>query len=181
MNTHSQFEHIEDIAECIAEGRVPRSHGPYRIQVGDADLAFRPARVEDPTPTGRQIMDAAGVRKLDEHLVFLILRNGELEELRPDETVDLRTAGFRRFVVFEGSASYRIDLDGRVVEWGAPVITGQVLKRLAGVDAARYGVWLENRGGTEDRPISDDEVVRLDGTELERFFSGVTQTTEGTV
>ena len=179
MNTHTQIEDVEDIAECIAEGRVPRPHGPYRIRIGDADLAFRPARVEDPTPTGRQIMDAAGIRKLDEHIVFQILRNGELEELRPDETVDLRTAGVERFLVFEGAASYRIDLDGRVVEWGAPAITGRVLKRLAGVDAARYGVWLENRDGGDDRPIGDDEVVRLDGEGLERFFTGITQTTEG--
>lgn len=170
---------IEDIAECIAAGRAPRPHGPYRIRIGDDDLAFRPVRVEDPTPTGRQIMDAAGVRKLDEHLVFQVLRNGELEELRPDETVDLRAAGVERFLVFEGAASYRIELDGRVVEWGAPVITGCVLKRLAGVEAVRFGVWLENRDGEEDKPIRDDEIVRLDAVGLERFFTGVTQTTEG--
>ena len=170
---------IEDISACAAEGRAPRAHGPYRVQIGDADLTFRPARIEDPTPTGRQILDAAGVRKLDEHMVFQILRYGELEELRPDETVDLRTAGIESFLAFEGSASYRIELDGRVVEWGAPAITGRVLKRLAGVDPARYGAWLENRGGGEDRPIGDDEVVRLDAKGLERFFTGVTQTTEG--
>ena len=172
-------DHIEDIATCIAEGRAPRAHGPYRVRIGDADLDFRPARIEDATPTGRQVMDAAGVRKLDEHMVFQLLRNGELEELRPDETVDLRTAGIERFLVFEGAASYRIDLDGRVVEWGAPVITGRVLKRLAGVDAARYGVWLENRGGGEDRPVGDNEIVHLDAKGLERFFTGITQTTEG--
>lgn len=171
---------IEDIAECIAEGRAPRRHGPYGIGIGNADLDYRPARIEAPTPTGRQIMDAAGIRKLDEHIVFQVLRNGELEELRPDETVDLRTAGVERFLVFKSSASYRIDLDGRVTEWGAPAITGRVLKRLAGVDPARYGVWLENRDGGEDQPIGDEEIVRLDGTGLERFFTGVTQTTEGT-
>lgn len=171
--------HIEDINECIAAGRAPRATGPYRILIGNADLDFHPVRIEDPTPTGRQILNAAGVRKLDEHMVFQVLRNGELEELRPDETVDLRTVSVERFIVFEGAASYRIDVDGRVVEWGAPAITGQVLKRLAGVDAARYGVWLENRDGGQDRPIGNDEIVRLDEVGLERFFTGVTQTTEG--
>jgi hypothetical protein len=172
---------IEDLTECITAGRAPRSKGPYRVRIGDPDLNYRPARIEDPTPTGRQILDAAGIRKLDEHLVFQILRNGELEELRPDETVDLRTAGVERFLIFESAASYRIDLDGRIVEWGAPAITGQVLKRLAAVDPTRYGVWLENRQGGEDRPIKDDEVIRLDEAGLERFFTGVTQTTEGSV
>lgn len=172
-------DHIEDIAECIAEGRAPRPHGPYSIRVGDADLKFRQVRIEDPTPTGRQVMGAAGIRNLNEHIVFQMLRNGELEELRPDETVDLRAARVGRFLIFKSAASYRIELDGRVIEWGAPAITGRVLKRLAGVDPARYGVWLENRGGGEDRPIGDDEAVRLDGEGLERFFTGVTQTTEG--
>ena len=172
-------EHIEDLTECIAEGRTPRENGPYRIRIGDADLDFRPVRIEDATPTGRQIMNAAGVRKLDEHMVFQVLQNGELEELRQDETVNLRAANVERFIVFEGAASYRIEVDGRVVEWGAPVITGQVLKRLAGVDPARYGVWLENRNGGQDQPIKNDEIVRLDEVGLERFFTGVTQTTEG--
>ena len=36
-------EHIEDLTECIAEGRTPRENGPYRIRIGDADLDFRPA------------------------------------------------------------------------------------------------------------------------------------------
>ncbi|MDQ1902356.1 multiubiquitin domain-containing protein [Paracoccus sp. WLY502] len=171
--------HIEDIAECIAAGRAPRATGPYRVQIGDVGLNFQPVRIEEPTPTGRQIMDAAAVRKLDEHMVFQVLHNGELEELRPDETVDLRTAGVERFIIFEGAASYRINLDGRIVEWGAPAITGRVLKRLAGVDATRYGVWLENRNGGQDRSIGDDEIVRVDEVGLERFFTGVTQTTEG--
>ncbi len=173
-------DQVEDVTECIATGRTPRATGPYRIRIGDADLNFRPARIEDPMPTGRQIMNAAEVRKLDEHMVFQVLQNGELEELRQDETVDLRTAKVERFIIFGGAASYRIDIDGRVVEWGAPAITGQVLKRLAGVDTTRYGVWLENRDGGQDRPIENNEIVRLDEAGLERFFTGITQTTEGT-
>ena len=67
-------------------------------------------------------------------MVFQLLRGGELEELRPTETTDLRKSGVERFLVFKGSASYRFELDGRVVEWGKPVISGLVLKKLAAVD-----------------------------------------------
>ena len=57
-------------------------NGAFHISVGDAELNFRPVRIDDPVPTGRQILEAAGVRIPEEHLVFQILRDGELEELR---------------------------------------------------------------------------------------------------
>lgn len=150
----------------------------FRISVGDAELSFQPVRIDDPVPTGRQILEAAGVRLPDEHLVFQILPDGELEELRQDETTDLRGGGAERFLIFPGAESYRIELDGQVLEWGACAISGRVLKTLAKVDPASYGVWLEVRGA-EDRPIGDTELVRLDGKGLERFFTGISQTTEG--
>ena len=71
-----------------------------------------------------------------------------------------------------------MELDGRVLEWGAPVISGLALKKLAGVDPATYGVWLEVRG-SDDLPIDDSELVNLASEGLERFFTGKTQTTEG--
>jgi hypothetical protein len=174
----TETTHIEDVAAAIAAGRKPRLQGPYRVEVGDAELAFRPVRIDDPVPTGRQILEAAGVRRIEEYLLFLVLSNGELEELRLDETTDLRGGGVARFLIFASAESYRIELDRKVFEWGACAISGRVLKRLAGVDPATYGVWLEVRGG-EDQPIGDSELIRLDGKGLERFFTGITQTTEG--
>ena len=170
---------VEDVAACLAAGRSPRPHGPYRIQVGDAGLSFQDVRIEDPVPTGRQIIGAVKARPVEEHLVFQMLSDGELEELRLDETTDLRTKGVERFLVFPGAASYRFELDGRVLEWGACAISGLVLKRLAGVDPQSYRVWLEVRGAA-DRPIRDNELVPLDGAGLERFFTGIEQSTEGT-
>ncbi|WAP66817.1 multiubiquitin domain-containing protein [Jiella pelagia] len=57
--------------------------GAFRISVGDADLNFRPVRIDDPVPTGRQILEAAGVRIPEEHLVFQILRDGEARRAAP--------------------------------------------------------------------------------------------------
>lgn len=169
---------IEDILACIQEGRKPRDHGPYKIQVGDQDLNFTGVVIDDPMPTGRQIIETAGNRKAEDHLVFQVLRNGELEELNLEETADLRAAKVERFLIFYSAASYRFDIDGKRLEWGHKVISGRVLKRLAGVDPAKFGVWLEVRG-EEDRPIADNELVRLEDEGLEHFFTGICETTEG--
>lgn len=168
----------EDLSTCIEEGRRPRDTGPYRVQIGDADLSFDRYRIDDPVPTGRQIIDAKGARPAEEHLVFQLFKDGDLRELALDDTVDLRSSGVDRFIVFRSAESYRIELDSRVVEWGACAISGRVLKTLASADKPGYGVWIEVRGA-EDRPIGDTELIRLDGKGLERFFTGATTSTEG--
>ena len=170
---------LEDIAACIKDGRTPRPHGPYLIAIGDEKLDFQGVQLEDPVPTGRQILMAADARPVDEHIVFQVLRDGGLEELRLEETTDLREGMVERFLVFKSTESFRIEIDNRRLEWGAYAISGRVLKRLAGVPES-YGVWLEMRG-EEDLPIHDNQLVPLDGKGLERFFTGPDQTTEGTV
>ncbi|HCI47064.1 MAG TPA: hypothetical protein DFI00_07205 [Rhodospirillaceae bacterium] len=169
---------IEDITRCVSEGRRPRDAGPYSIQIGDAELQFGSYRLDDPVPTGRQVLEAVDARPAEEHLVFQLFRNGDLKELALDDTVDLLDAGVERFIVFKSAASYRIELDSQVKEWGACVISGYVLKVLAGANKPGYGVWMEVRGA-EDRPIDDHEMVQLDSKGLERFFTGATTSTEG--
>lgn len=78
--------------------------------------------------------------------MFQVLRTGDLEELNLEETTDLRDAKVERFLIFNSASSYRFDIDGKRLEWGHKVISGRVLKRLAGVDPARFGVWLEVMG-----------------------------------
>lgn len=176
--TNQTDESAEDIQKALTAGRTVRDHGPYRIQIGNERLEFRHVIIEDPVPTGLQILELAGARPANEHLVFLVLKNGLLEELRPDEMADLRTKGVERFLVFRSDRSFRFELDGRIFEWGGTLISGLTLKHLAGVDPATYGVWLEVRG-TDDRPIADTELVDLSAAGVERFFTGIVQTTEG--
>jgi hypothetical protein len=171
-------ENIEDIAEAARAGRQVRSHGPYRVLFGNAQLEYRPGVVHDPVPTGRQLLEVAGALPIEEHLVFQLLRTGMLEELRPDETTDLRQKGVERFLVFRNDRSFRFELDGRVFEWGGELISGLTLKKLAQVDLTTYGVWLEVRGA-EDEPIPDNKLVNLAAPGVERFFTGIVRTTEG--
>lgn len=171
-------EEIEDVQGAVRAGRPVRGHGPYRVMIAGDGLKFRAAVIDDPVPTGAQLLDLAGVRPALDFQVYQLLRNGSMESLRPDETVDLRAAGVERFIVFQTDRSFRFELDGQVQEWGAAAISGAVLKKLAGVDPATYGVWLEVRGA-DDRRIADDDLVNLAERGVERFFTGIVQTTEG--
>jgi hypothetical protein len=178
MEVDEQLHDFEDVQACVREGRPIRLHGSYKIAIGNERLEYTTALIGDPVPTGRQILNKAGVHPVDEYLVFLMLKNGELEELRLDETTDLRVAGVEQFLVFRNDRSFRFELDGTRFEWGSTVISGATLKKLARVDLATYGVWQEVRGA-EDKPICNNELVDLSIPGVERFFTGIIQTTEG--
>jgi hypothetical protein len=169
---------IEDVQDAARDSRAVRDHGPYRIAIGNNKLDYHKVVIDDPVPTGLQILELAKARPADEHIVFQMLANGLLEELRPDETTDLRTAGVEKFLVFNSDRSFRLELDGRVFEWGGTLISGLTLKKLAQVNPAEYGVWLEVRG-SEDRAIGDTDLVDLSAQGIERFFTGIVKTTEG--
>lgn len=169
---------VEDLQQAHEAGRPVRDHGPYRVLLGDELLSYRPAVIADPVPTGRQILVAAGVEPLLEYSVFQVLRNGQLEGLRFDETTDLRSRGVEKFLIFHSDRSFRFELDGSVFEWGTGRIQGRVLKTLAKVDLATYGVWQEVPG-QDDRAIGDEQFADLTPEGVERFFTGIVKTTEG--
>jgi hypothetical protein len=169
---------IENVGEALRAGRPVRQHGPYRIEFGDENLDYRSAVINDPVPTGRQLLEVAGALPVIEHLLFQVHRDGLLSELELEATVDLRSAGIERFLVFRSDRAYEFELDGRRYPWGAARILGLVLKKLAGVDLARYGVWQEIRGA-DDKRIEDNAYADLTPPGVERFFTGIVKTTEG--
>lgn len=174
----STIPDVEDIQQAIQAGRPVRDHGPYQVLVGDELLNYVPVVIADPVPTGRQVLQAADARPAVEHSVFQVLGNGQLENLRLDETTDLRSHGVEKFLVFHSDRSFRLEIDGEVFEWGSSRIQGRVLKVLAKVDMATYGVWQEIRG-QDDRAITDDDFADLTHHGVERFFTGIVKTTEG--
>lgn len=161
-------EDVEDVQQAILAGRQVRQHGPYGILVGDQHLRFVPCVINDPTPTGAQILGAAQVQQPVEHLLYQVLSSGLLEEIRPDEVVDLRTRGVEKFLVFRSDRSFRLLIDDRSCDWGVGRITGAALKQLAGVKIPTHDVWQVIVGG-EDRLIDDREFVDLDAPGVERF------------
>lgn len=145
----------------------------YQIRIDDRSYV-----ITDPVVTGQQLLDESSKRPTDQHLIYQLLQNGQLEGIRPDETVDLRKPGIEKFLTFESDRAFFFTLDGRKFEWGIPVISGRKLKELAGVDPASYEVWQEVRGA-DDQPIPDQALVSLEPKGTERFFTGKKATTEG--
>lgn len=176
MNTHTHD--VEDLQQAIEAGRPVREHGPYRIQIGDELLSYRPAIIQVANPTGRQILEAAGVMPINEYSLFQVLRSGQLEAIRLDENTDLREAGSEKFLLFHSDRSFRLELDGAVYDWGTNRVQGRVLKLIAKVDLATYGVWKEIPG-KDDLAIGDDQFADLQGAGVESFFTGIVKTTEG--
>jgi hypothetical protein len=150
----------------------------FDIEVADLDLKFRKTKLTDPVPTGRQVIEAAGFRPVDEYIVLQWLPGNMLEELRLDETCDLRERGVERFIVAKSDRTFRFEIDGQRQEWPAPTVTRDVLLALAGQDSSQFSVWQEFK----DKP--DAEIVAgkpadLNPAGTERFYTVTKHTTEG--
>jgi hypothetical protein len=170
---------LEDVGAAIREGRGLRPADLYRIVVLDEQLNERHLDLSDPVPTARQILQAAAVHPVGEYSVYVILPSGDFEDLRLDETYDLRGRGAERFVIFQTDRAFRFTIDDRQLEWGKPNISGRVLKALAGAPTDTYDVYLEVRGGGQDVLIRDSDLIDLNKPGIERFITLIRDTTEG--
>lgn len=138
----------------------------FRVKIDGEFFSF-----DDPIVTGTQLLNAAKKRPMDEYLLFQRLKDGQFEEIRLEESVDLTLPGLERFITFRSGESFRLTVDGRRFEWGAPEITGRRLKMFADVDPDGFDVWLEIRGQEADVIIADKETIRLDTPGIERFYT----------
>lgn len=150
----------------------------FDIEIAGIDLKFRKAKLTDPVPTGRQVIEVAGFKPVEEFIVLQWLPGNMLEELRLDETCDLRERGVERFILAKSDRTFRFEIDGQRQEWPAPTVTREVLLALAGQDPSQFSVWQEFK----DKP--DVEIVagkpaELTPTGTERFYTVTKHTTEG--
>jgi hypothetical protein len=159
-------------------GEERSQHAAYRILVADDQMNDRYLDIHDPVPTGRQILQAASLHPVDDFSIYAILPSGEFEDLRLDETYDLRGHGTERFVIFQTDRAFKFTIDDRQLEWGKPNISGRVLKKLANVPVDTYHVYLEVRGG-QDILIRDADLIDLSKPGIERFITVICDTTEG--
>ena len=151
----------------------------YRIAVSDESLNFREIRIADPLPLGRQILDAAAARPVDEFSLFGLLSSGDFEDVRLDEPFDLRARGIEKFIYFRTDRTFKFTIDNHQMDWGKPVISGKALRKLANIQPG-YTLYLEVRGG-QDREIVDTEIVDLSKPGIERFITVIQETTEGRI
>ncbi|WP_061959685.1 multiubiquitin domain-containing protein [Cupriavidus pauculus] len=152
---------------------TPNEHTPphfdqgRHIEVAGVELAFRRVTVDDNTPTGAQIAIAAGFVPLQQVTVLQVLPTGALEDVRPDEVVDLRERS-GRFIVAESDASYRMTIDGQRVDWPARKISGAIIRQLGRVPDSK-AIYYEQQD-QPDQLIQNDTILDLSATGVEAFY-----------
>lgn len=105
------------------------------IEVADIDLNFRTVTVSDTTPTGSQILSYVDVSPREEYMVLHWLMSGDIEEIRPDETVHIAGPFPHRFIVTKADRMFRLVLDDRSLTWPKPKISEAVLRQLGQIDS----------------------------------------------
>ncbi|WP_373929011.1 multiubiquitin domain-containing protein [Sphingomonas aerolata] len=175
MNT-PELPEYDDVGDAIREGRPLLAAKAYRIQFALDGLDFRPLGIADPIPVGRQILEAAGLEPERGYSIFAILDTGDFEDVRLNETFDLRGAGAERIVAFLTDRDFKFEVNDHEERWGKPTISGRILEQLAkpGPDEA---VFLEVRGGT-DVLIEPAMLVDLSAPGFERFYNAKRPTVE---
>ncbi|GAE48469.1 hypothetical protein XPU_0001 [Xanthomonas arboricola pv. pruni str. MAFF 311562] len=114
-------------------------------------------------------MASAGLDHRAEYILYAYLNTGDFEDVRLEETFDLRGKGAERFIAFKSDREFKFSLDDRQLAWGRADMLGTVLYDLADVSPDE-AVFLEVRGG-EDRLIEPDDRVNLDAPAIEHFIT----------
>lgn len=142
-------------------------HGNNLIEVAGNDLNFRLVPLRSGSPSGGQIAKAAGFAAGQNPYVFQWRTDGDLEEIRPTEEVDLGNG--KRFIVALSDRAYRLTIDDEQFDWPSNQITGTIIRQLGRVPPAKEIV-LE-RSERPDKVVADGDVIDLDGAGVEEFKS----------
>lgn len=145
---------------------------PFEVRIATHGTEAKEYQTVDPIVTGRQLIKLARVEPTDEHLIFMVLKDGGFEELRLDESVDLREPGAENFMIFSSSESFRLVIDGERYEWGTHLLTGAKLLQIARKDGDAFNVWKEQRDRADEQ-IARSQIVDLSEPGLERFYTRV--------
>ncbi|APL76684.1 MULTISPECIES: multiubiquitin domain-containing protein [Enterobacteriaceae] len=143
------------------------THHPF-IEVADETLVFRQVALDDSTPNGSQISAASGFKPDQMPVVLMLLPNGSLEDIRPDEVVDLGSET-HRFIVVESDRTYYFTIDGARLEWPCRLISGYSIRKLGDISDDKK--LLLEREDEADLEILNDQIVDLGSEGIERFIS----------
>lgn len=124
---------------------------------------------DDPRPTGRDLLELAGFRPADEHLLFLRLNDGMLEDINLSEGVDIDRDGIECFIAMKGDSIFFLVIDGRRYPWGAPTISEAELRALGEVPGDKE-IWFDPKFGKDDL-VEPGTKVSLKPDGVEHFFT----------
>ena len=163
---------MQTTTSTTGDGRIPSEDVGaairHTINVADQTLTYRQVNIDDLTPTGAQLAIAAGFKSVDGVSVLQVLATGDLEDVRPNETVDLRRED-GRFVIVESDRAYRLTIDDQRFDWPCRIVSGGLLRKLGHVPADKV-IYFE-RQDQPDSQVDDQDIVDLDVAGVESFVS----------
>ena len=134
--------------------------GKFVISVDDVQL-----QLAEPVLDGGRILDDAGFRPAEDHVLIQFLLPGT-RSVGLDEEVDLRGDGSDAFRAFKSDRIFRFTIDDRGYEWGVAKITEPELRRIAVVEGDETLV-LERDGKAME--LAADDIIELGQTGTERL------------
>lgn len=143
------------------------SRGRYAMEIANADFNFATYRTDDRKVVGLQIIEASGAHPARDFVVLHHLPSGELETLRPTESVDLGGDEKHRFFVIEGGNLHRFTVDGLSMEWPRVHLTAGQIKLLAKAHEREQLVQVTEQGHVT---LGDEDQVSLKPDGAEEFL-----------
>lgn len=140
--------------------------GAFKAQVGDVDFNFTTVPFDDRKVTAAQIALAVGMHPIENYVVLAQTPAGELETLRPTETVELDRTGKVRLFVIDGDGTDKFYVEGLSMEWPRKKMIAWQIKLLVGAGDDQALV-LEREG--MDDVFDDDDTVTIGDNGVERF------------
>lgn len=92
-NLDEVVEDMVDLEEYAASGRRPPRAKRYRIRIDRERYV-----VEVPSMTGRELLQLAGKRPVEQWMITQKLHSGEVKKIGLDEKVDFTAPGVERFM-----------------------------------------------------------------------------------
>ena len=160
---------LEDIIACLREKRPPRPANQYQIVVANEHLEQQAVCIDDPVPTGQQILEAAGYTPTNNYMLLMLQGTGMLEEVNLSETVDVYQRAVEQFIAFESDRIFYFELNGKRFPWGTKHVSEETLRTLGDIPAEQ-SLWLEQRE-VEDALLGNGDKVDLSESGLERIYS----------
>jgi len=178
MESQMDYEQTNGAAQLGPDDGIETSRSEaYRLLFGENGLDFRALVLPDPVPVGRQILETAGIRAVENWALIALLPSGAMEDVRLGEAYDLRGHGAERVIAFMTDTLFRGFLQGQDMLWGRKDIRGEELYALARLDPGEM-LYIDVPGGT-DIPVAREDVIDLSTPGVERFIAGSVPVPQG--
>ena len=112
---------MSDISQTLSKNR-------FEVNLASTDLVFRTIYFGEGRPTGRQVIQASGIGTPEEIVLLQWLTSGDIEEIRPDESVQATSDEPVNLVYGRTDRLYRLTVNQRAILWPDKTITEKQLR-----------------------------------------------------